>query len=188
MAFSLAVILFGLALPVLAHDDLLTNWANDAMVQSEYGKLKPASTEINDWFAGEGLVPHGQRADTPCAGTSWVYDYRHHIAAGTDRADRGGAGHLGGMILYFRVPPTRLPNRDLSAVRSVHGLRLGATSSEVARAFHVPIRTVIQLSEHRQVLYMGKSVKCLKWTCADIATVVFDHDHAVTISLQNLGP
>ena len=177
-----ALIIFGVALPSLAHDQLLTNWANDAITRSEYPKLKAFPTEINDRFVGQGVAPHGQIAETPCAGTMWVYDYRHHVAAGSHK------GRLGGTILYFRVPPTRLPDRDLSAVRSVHGLRLGASSSEVTHAFRVPVGAVVQLPNHKRVLYVRKYVKCLKWTCADDAMIVIDHDHAISISLQNLGP
>ena len=87
------------------------------------------------------------------------------------------------MILYAPVPPVKLPSRDLSNVRTIHGLHLGSTAQQVAAAFGVPQADVVQASPHRQYLYLEKGVyfRHDPHEYFDIAIVMFEDGRAVSI-------
>jgi hypothetical protein len=168
--------------PAASHDAALMTWANAALDRAEDYRIKPVKTAIDDHFNHD-LISGGHIAETPCSGTSWVYDYRHHIAAGRDR----GSGPLQ-IILYANDPPTKVPSRDLSSVESAHGLHLGMTSSEVAKMYRVSTNTIVKLSNGRRVLSLEKDVKCGSWICGHDKIVVFESDRVVSISLHDHGP
>lgn len=165
-----------------SHDNALTNWANALLVRAEDYKMKPVATVIDDHF-NHNLLFGAQSAETACSGTSWAYDYRHHIAAGRDR----GNGPIQ-MILYAKEPPTTLPDRDLSSVTSALGLHLGMATSDVARLYRVSPHAIHELPDRRRVLYLKDGVKCGSWICGHDKIVVFQKGRAVSISLHDHGP
>ncbi len=124
---------------------------------------------------GADVALGGLRAETACSGSRWVYDYKHHIVAGEDGGPR--------MILYAPAPPAKLPSRDLTNVRTVRGLHLGSTPQQVTAAFGVPLADVVQMSHHRQYLYLEKGVYLRHdlHEYADIAIIIFEDGRAVSI-------
>ena len=92
------------------------------------------------------------------------------------------------MMLYTKNPPTTLPNRDLSSVKSSVGLHLGMTTAEVARLYRVSLSAIKRLPNGRRVLALEKSARCASAICEHVKIVVFENDRAVSISLHDHGP
>ncbi|MDQ6781760.1 MAG: hypothetical protein M3Z37_11495, partial [Candidatus Eremiobacteraeota bacterium] len=143
------------------------------------------TVSVDDQFKRD-VVAGGKYAPTPCSGTLWVYDYRHHIAAGRQR------GHqYSGTILFAAAPPLRLPNRDLSGVVTQRGLGLGDSPERALRALTAPPGALQQFPGNRQALFLRRRVKCaVGWPqyCNHDVEIVFDRKRAVEISLQEYGP
>jgi hypothetical protein len=182
LSFIVFVVVFLMPHPADSHDDALATWATAALEYAEDYRVKPIATTIDDHF-DHYLIAGGQVAETACSGTSWVYDHRHHIAAGRDR----GTGPIQ-MLLYAKDPPTTMPDRDLSSVKSDLGLHLGMAASEVARLYRVSSHAIVQLPSHRRVLYLDKLVKCGDQACGHDIVVVFENARVVSISLHDHGP
>ncbi len=167
-----------LAAPAASHDDPYVLWANatEASADSFVGSrgVKPHLMQGEDRFTID-VASGGLKAETPCSGSRWVYDYKHHIAAGDD----GGPT----MVVYAPAPPVTLPSRNLIDVRTIRGLHLGSTPQQVTTAFGVPSADVVQMSPHRQYLYLEKGVRLGHdpHEYADIAIVTFRDGRAVSI-------
>ena len=164
--------------PALSHDDPYVPWANatyaSAISVLDVRGVKPHLMKAEDRFAVD-VAFGGLRAETACSGSRWVYDYKHHIAAGESGGPR--------MILYAPAPPVKLPSRDLSNVKTIHGLHLGSTPLQVTAALGVPPADVVQASPHSQYLYLEKDVHLGHdpHEFADIAIVMFEDGRAVSI-------
>jgi len=155
----------------------LVTWANDATDSFYTTQVKARETSVDDEFVPN-PVAGGQMTATPCAGSIWVYDYAHGIAAGNDRTDATGA-----MVMYFPKPPTLLPNRDLLALRSKQGLHLGMTLAQASAILRVPGSDATLLPGGRAELYVEKMVPCLARHCAHRVTIIFKDGHAVALSI-----
>jgi hypothetical protein len=77
----------------------------------------------------------------------WVYDYAHHIVAA-----EFGKDPYSDFVALAPNPPESLPSRDLSHVRSAHGLHLGMTPSEAVRLFRLPPKTIVTVDGERQFI------------------------------------
>jgi len=139
--------------PALSHDSPYVLWANatEATADTFVGTrgVKPHLMQAEDRFTSD-VARGGLKAETACSGSRWVYDYKHHIAAGDDGGPR--------MILYAPAPPVKLPSRDLSNMKTIHGLHLGSSPQQVTAALGVPPADVVQASPHSQYLYLEKGI------------------------------
>src|SRR4029077_4761456 len=93
----------------------------------------PFPMNVEDRFK-KTLAINGTKDRGPCSGSTWVYDYVHHIAA----AESGGPE----MIFYVDNPPVMVPNRDLSRVSTARGIRLGDSPEHVVNALKVPLADI----------------------------------------------
>jgi hypothetical protein len=171
-----------LAAAAWAHDDPLTDWAeqaNDAIPMPH--NLKPIPTTVSDRFVPD-IIAGGARAETPCSGTLWVYDYTHGIAAGRHRDDPNG-----GTLDYRSKPPVKIPDRDLLAVRSQLGLHLGISLDDAARILKEPV-TAANVSGDSAVLYVVHTVACGHYACGGSVLLEFVHNRAVLLSIHHGGP
>ena len=135
--------------PSAAHNDPLTIWGNAIVAATDPRvlKTKPYPMNVEDHFRHR-LAPGGTRDQEPCSGSTWVYDYVHHIAAG----DNGGPETL----VSSSAPPVKVPSRDLSHITTELGIYLGDTPQHVASVLHVPARYITRSSARRQFLYLAK--------------------------------
>ena len=164
--------------PAKAHDEF-TSWADAAQKRAYFGDITSSRPmAIEDRFTVR-LATGGTKAETACSGSTWVYDYVHHIAAGYD----GGPE----MVLYMGKPPIKLPSRDLSYVSTVRGIHLGESPEHVAAALRVPLSDVTRASKHRQILYLSKPVHIPgdSHVYYDLSTIVFENGRVVSIWLAH---
>jgi hypothetical protein len=147
-------------------------------------KPGPAGRRRGEW----GLGAHGTSLETPEAGSSWVYDYAHHIAAESDYG-----GFQASIIFYAAPPPSKITSRDLSAVTSARGLKLGMSPQQAARDLGVPIASVSPVKIGGKVVphYSALSVNkpCPKpQMCGQGAIVFFEDNRAIAIEIGIAGP
>jgi len=147
-------------------------------------KPGPAGRRRGEW----GLGAHGTSLGTPEAGSSWVYDYAHHIAAESDYG-----GFQASIIFYAAPPPSKITSRDLSAVTSARGLKLGMSPQQAARDLAVPITSVSPVKIGGKVVphYSALSVNkpCPKpQMCGQGAIVFFEDNRAIAIEIGIAGP
>jgi hypothetical protein len=176
----------------------LVAWAEHAAPQVvREGELNDVRTSVVDEFkpgpAGRrrsewGLGAHGTFLETPEAGSSWVYDYVHRIAAESDYG-----GFQASIIFYASPPPSTIASRDLSKVVSTRGLRLGMTPQQAAHDLAVPITSVSPVKIEGKVVphYSALSVNkpCPKpQMCGQAAIVFFEDNRAVAIEIGIAGP
>lgn len=178
----------------------LLAWADQAkpkVVTS--GEYKEVPTSIADEFkpgpsfpfgqhGGWGLGAHGTLLETAGAGSSWVYDFAHHIAANSFYGEFQGS-----TIFYAAPPPSKITSRDLSGVRSTRGLTLGMSPQQAASDVAVPIASVSPVKIGGKVVpgYSALSVNkpCPKpHMCGQIATVFFENNRAIAIRIGIAGP
>ncbi len=175
--------------------DALVSWAEKTTPMAwQAGSLTTASTMVADHFGSipyeawskrgqNGLGYPGVDLPTAGAGSSWVYDSVHRIAAGTAYNDDGGWDDL---IAYAAAPPSKIPGRNLSGVVSVRGLKLGMSPSQAASDFGVSASAAKRLDAHTSALSVLKN--CPKpQRCAHFGVVVFRDGHAVYITLGLYG-
>jgi hypothetical protein len=177
----------------------LVAWAENASPQKvvtmgEFGEVPttvvdefkpgPAGGRRGEW----GLGAHGTFLETPEAGSTWVYDYAHHIAAESQYG-----GFQASIIFYAAPPPSKITSRDLSAVTSERGLKLGMSPQQAAHDFAVPITSVTAVKmggkvvPHYTVLSVNKL--CPKpQMCGHGAIVFFEDNRAVAIEVGIAGP
>jgi len=164
--------------PAMSHDDPLTAWgaAVTAIADPRMLKASPFPMNVEDHFSKR-LAPGGTKDQGPCSGSTWVYDYVHHIAA----AESGGPE----MILYAGNPPVKVPNRDLSHVVTARGIRLGDTPAKVVKALQFPLSAVTRTSNDRGYLYLSKPVylsdDVSHYKYFDIAMILFRDGRVVSI-------
>lgn len=173
IVLSICVISLAASGRAYSHDAPLTTWGTAAAASADPRSLKaaPFRMSVEDRFPRR-LESGGTNDGTPCSGTTWVYDYVHHIAAG------GGGGPE--MLLYVGSPPTKLPSRDLSRVSTVRGIRLGSTPEQVATALKIPITDVTRTSAHREYVYLRRPDP-LHRDLVDLAMIVFHDSRAVSV-------
>jgi hypothetical protein len=177
----------------------LVAWAENAPPKAvHFGEFNEVPTSVVDEFKpgptgkrrGEwGLGAHGTFLETAEAGSTWVYDYAHHIAADSDYG-----GFEASMIFYAPIPPpSKITSRDLSAVSSVRGLKLGMSPQQAAHDLAVPITSVSPVKiggkavPHYSVLSVNKL--CPKpQICGHGAIVFFEDNRAIAIEVGIAGP
>jgi hypothetical protein len=146
----------------------------------------PVTTRVSDYFGtspNAEIAVGGRRLLTAGKGSLWVYDPVHHIVAVSEYGDVNGNS-----VIYSEKPPANLPARNLSHVLSAHGLRLGMPAVAVAAILGVRPGVVRQTSATGSYLYARKPRMCGTRKCAHDAIVIFEHDRAVAISLDDIGP
>jgi hypothetical protein len=196
---ALAIVLVFAGVAVADDLDALATWADHITPPSwQAGSLYTAPTSVEDHF---GRVPYelwkkrgqnglgypGLALPTAGAGSSWVFDSAHHIAAGTGYNDDGGWDD---QISYAAAPPSKIAARDLSGVVSAHGLRLGMTPPQATSVFEVSTSAVRSLGAHYSALSVIKKCPVAK-RCSEIsayyAVVVFRDGRATYIEMGIYG-
>lgn len=171
--------------------DALTAWAEKTTPTPwQLGLLTTVNTTVDDHFGAKSYEAWGKRGEnglgypgielpTAGAGSSWVYDREHGIAAGTTYNDDGGWDDK---ISYNAPPPSKIPSRNLSNVVSAHGLRLGMTPPQAVAALRVSASAVRKLDSRTSAL--GVLHHCPKpQRCSTYGAVIFRDGHAVYIML-----
>jgi hypothetical protein len=177
----------------------LVAWAENAPPKVvHFGDFKEVPTSVVDEFKpgptgrrrGQwGLGAHGTFLETAEAGSTWVYDYAHHIAADSDYG-----GFEASMIFYAPVPPpSNITSRDLSAVTSVRGLKLGMSPQQAAHDLAVAITSVSPVKIDGKVVPHYSVLSVLKpcskpQVCGQGAIVFFEDNRAVAIEVGIAGP
>ena len=163
-----------------AQNSLLA-WAS-AIVSQAIPNANPVPSNVADRFS-RAPAAGGRTLDTPGSGSAWVYDRIHRIAAWSETGDLTGAE----ILFVDSPPPGILPQRDLSRVDSVHGLRLNETAADVARILGVPPSRTRATSAHRSVLFVAKRpIPCgpgREPPCESDAVVKFKDGRAISIGL-----
>ena len=116
IAFFVAILCTGIA--AADPTDALVSWAEKTTPMAwQAGSLTTVPTTVADHFGSipyeawskrgqNGLGYPGVDLPTAGAGSSWVYDSLHRIAAGTVYDDDGGWDDL---IAYAAAPPSKIP-------------------------------------------------------------------------------
>jgi hypothetical protein len=175
--------------------DALVAWANHLPPAQLRFIENPTNTTVEDhfgsipyvnWHGGankNGLAMRGTYVPTADAGTTWVYDPAHHIAA-----DTFGGDVTGDTILYAVPPPSKIVERDLSGVVSAHGLKLGMTQNQAAVDLDVAATAVQRIDAHHSELSVSKRIKCdyegQHTLCGEQSTVFFLNGRAAYIQLS----
>jgi len=177
----------------------LVAWAEHAPPQAVNKVTSSVETTFVDYFGAvpisqwkgrrdqSGLAANGLDLPTAGAGSTWVYDPVHHIAAVTF-----GGEQVGNSIMYADPPPSKIPSRDLSGVVSARGLKLGVTPMQAVTDLGVTTAAVQQVDAHYSALSVKKSFEChfegQFTTCGHYADVIFHDGHATYISFADPGP
>jgi|GEM_PF-3597321 len=142
-----------------------------------------ATTLLDDRFPAS-LGADGRRLPTAGSGSLWVYDPAHHILAVADHGDVSGAS----IFFCAARPPIDLPVRNLAAVVSAHGLRLGLPMERTLSILGVSRSSLRTIAPGRSIVVARKKRKCGSYDCAHDNTVVFEGGRAIAISLDDVGP
>lgn len=128
-------------------DPSLIAWANSVWEpdRKQHSNEVMVTSGVNDDYIGAHshvtrkrlpLLP-AQGLATAGKGSTWVYDYAHHLAAGTMCCE------FAADFVFMALPPPRpLPQRDLSHIRTYHGLHIGMTINDAAAALLIPRATI----------------------------------------------
>jgi hypothetical protein len=175
--------------------DALTSWAEHAAPQAVNAVATETPTKVDDHFGtvpyaqwkdsrrNNGLAAHGIDLPTAEAGSTWVYDPVHRIAAECTDGQQ-----VGDYIMYASPPPSTIPARDLSHVVSAHGLTLGMSPAQAAHDLGIASTAVLRLDARDSAISTDDIVQHNGMSVGHYATVVFHDGHAVYISLGDAGP
>jgi hypothetical protein len=179
-----------------ATTESLVAWAEHAAPKATYDVEWSVPTTVDDHFGSvpyaewrggreqNGLALHGIDLPTADAGSTWVYDPAHHIAATTFSGDQ-----TGDQIFYAQPPPSTISARNLSNIKSANGLTLGMTQAEAATDLRVPTAAVRRVDSHDSILSARYSYHChyeeRDATCGNNVIVLFRDGRAIYISLSS---
>lgn len=173
----------------------LVSWAEHAAPQAVNAVSTAAPTKVDDHFGAlsyaqwkgprdrEGLAAHGIDLPTADAGSTWVFDPVHRIAAETAAGDQTGDN-----IMYAAPPPSAIPARDLSHVISAHGLKLGMSPAQAAHDLDVSMTALQRVDAHYSFVSTNDLTQHNGVPVGHYAIIVFHDGHAVYISLGDAGP
>jgi hypothetical protein len=175
--------------------DALVAWAEHAAPQAAYAVSTETPTKVDDHFGAvpyaqwkgprgkDGLAANGMYLPTAGAGSTWVYDPVHQIAASSFMGEE-----TGDHILYAAPPPSTIPTRDLSHTVSAHGLKLGMSPGQAAHDLGVAITALQRVDAHHSCLSTNDITQQDGAPLGHYATIVFRDGKAVYIALGDAGP
>jgi hypothetical protein len=114
-----------------------------------------------------------------------VYDYQHHIAF----YDQGCCSWHDAVAGYASPPPKPVVNRDLTALKTVRGIRLGMSPGEVEAIYGASPLRVVPKSPRVFVLayttWPPRNKLPLMYKCGQFQNFYFRHNRLVMIQFGN---